>query len=246
MTFIEDENKNDFQVNNFSADNPSMDSGQGQFPQFDANAQNFGDIQQQIESAKSNGWGASLSNFLSRNKKRLLVLSAIVLLFAGGSYLSGNNEQGSSPAVGGTASIADDSSHDNDSEGKTLAVEDSESDYPVNILDINLGDDGQVMIDDSMESSMDDGTVITKTAESGDGITHLAREALDEYLASTGKTLSAEQMVYAEDYIQNKTGSEFLEIGQKLSFSIDLLSEAVEAAQQLEDWQIENLKQYTL
>jgi len=239
MTFIEDENKNDFQVNNFSAE-------QGQFPQFDANAQNFGDIQQQIESAKSNGWGAQLSNFLSRNRKRMLVLAVIVLLFAGGSYLSGNNQQSSTPAIGGTASIADNTDYDNESSGQPLAVEDSESDYPVNILDIQLSDDGQVVIsEEGTELSTNDGTVITKTADYGDGITHLAREALQDYLASSGKTLSAEQMVYAEDYVQNKTGSEFLEVGQKLSFSMELLSYAVEAAKNLEDWQIENLKQYT-
>jgi hypothetical protein len=247
MAFFEEENRNDFQVNNFSAGAPSIDSGQGQFPQFDTAAKSFGDIQQQIESAKSNGWGAQLAGFLSRNKKRLLVLSAIILMFAGGSYLSDNNNTENAPGLGGTASIAENTESDNNSEKQVLVAEDLESQYPVNILDIKLSDDGQVMLsqEEMEELSLNDGAVITKTASAGDGITHLARQALEEYLRDSEKTLSAEQKVYAEDYVQNKTGSELLEIGQSLSFSENLLGEAVDAAELLTDWQIENLKQYT-
>lgn len=240
MAFFEEENRNDFQVNNFSA-------GQAQFPQFDTAAKSFGDIQQQIESAKSNGWGSQLARFLSRNKKRLLALSAIILMFAGGSYLSGNSDTESMPELGNTASIAENTESDNDSEKQVVVAEDSTSKYPVNILDIKLSDDGQVILpeEETEELSLNDGTVITKTASAGDGITHLARQALEEYLANSGKTLSAEQKVYAEDYVQNRTGSELLEIGQSLSFSENLLGEAVGAAEQLSDWQIENLKKYT-
>lgn len=248
MAFFEEENRNNFQVNNFSAGVPLIDSGQGQFPQFDTGAKSFSNIQQQIESAKSNGWGAQLAGFLSRNKKRLLVLSAIILMFAGGSYLSDNNDKmETTPGLGGTASVAENTNSDNNSEKQILVAQNPESNYPVNILDIKLRDDGQVMLsqEEIEELSLNDGAVITKTAGAGDGITHLARQALEEYLTDSGKTLNAEQKVYAEDYVQNKTGSELLEIGQNLSFSKNLLEEAVGAAEQLEDWQIENLKKYT-
>ena len=257
MTFFEDENRDSFQVNNFSQGAPSigLDSdhdsksyGQGQFPQFDMKSESFGDIQQQIESAKSNGWGAQLAGFLSRNKKRMFILSAVILMFVGGSYLSDNGNSGIKPGPRNTASVVENTDHDNDSDEQILADESSESKYPVNILDIKLSDDGQVMLseEEMEELSLNDGTVITKTASAGEGITHLARQALSEYLASSGKTLSAEQKVYAEDYVQNRTGSELLEIGQKLSFSEDLLGEAVLASELLTDSQIENLKQYIL
>jgi hypothetical protein len=245
MTFFE-EDRNNFQVNDFSA-GPSIDSSQGQFPQFDSNVKSFSDIQKQIESAKSNGWGARLAGFLSRNKKRMFVLSAVILMFAVGSYLSDNSKSENAPGLGGTASVAENTDHDSNSNGQILADQNSESSYPVNILDIKLSDDGQVMLSEEEieELSLNDGAVVTKTASAGDGITHLARQAISDYLTDSGKTLSAEQKVYAEDYVQNRTGSELLEIGQNLSFSVNLLSEAVETAEQLQDWQIENLKKYT-
>jgi len=229
------------------SDHDSKNYGQGQFPQFDRNLKSFDDIQQQIESAKSNGWGAQLAGFISRNKKRIFVLSAIILMFAGGSYLSDNSNSEIEPGPSNTASVVENTNYDNESDEQILADQGSESKYPVNILDIKLSDDGQVLLaqEEIEELSLNDGAVITKTASAGDGITHLARQALEEYLASSGKTLSAEQKVYAEDYVQNRTGSELLEIGQKLSFSTNLLEEAVLAAELLTDWQIENLKQYT-
>lgn len=89
--------------------------------------------------------------------------------------------------------------------------------------------------------------VYEETAEPGEGITHLARKALKKYLEEKGAglELTPEHKIYIEDYLQKKIGDEWLTIGQKISFSEDLIKEGINKAQQLTPEQLENLKQYS-
>ncbi len=216
-----DSKASDFRANQFSSE-------QAPFPQF-GNIPVQENVRERIEAAKSNGWGAKLSEFARSRNKKLLIFAAIALLFMGGSYLTNRNSAENVPAV----------VQSSDKDAATLG----ENDVPVNVLDIKINEGGEVIFSDEENEVNEDS--ITKTASRGDGITHLARSAIKDYLAESGKTLSAEQKIYAEDYVQNKIGSEFLEVDQKISFSKDLLREAVEKSEGLEEWQIENLKQYT-
>jgi len=79
----------------------------------------------------------------------------------------------------------------------------------------------------------------------GDGITHLARRAVVNQLDYKEMSLNDEQLVYAEDYLQNRTGDYWLEVGQILEFHYVDVDNSIESAQQLQDWQIQNLMQYT-
>lgn len=85
-----------------------------------------------------------------------------------------------------------------------------------------------------------------ETAEAGEGITHLARKALKNYLREKGSNLNltAEHKIYIEDYLQNKIGDFPLQRGQKLSFSEELIKEAIDSALQLTPQQLANLSQY--
>jgi hypothetical protein len=91
------------------------------------------------------------------------------------------------------------------------------------------------------------GRTYEQTAQQGEGITHLARRALKEYLQETGQgvELTKEHKVYIEDYIQKKTGDRWLNLGEKISFSEDLIKEAIDSSLQLTDQQLDNLKQYS-
>lgn len=90
--------------------------------------------------------------------------------------------------------------------------------------------------------------IYEETAEPGEGISHLARKALKRYLIERGQNLnlSAEHKVYIEDYLQKKTGDYWLRVGQKITFSEDLIKEAINKSQQLSQEQLENLKQYSV
>lgn len=89
--------------------------------------------------------------------------------------------------------------------------------------------------------------VYEETAEAGEGITHLARKALKKYLADnkTDFELTPEHKIYIEDYLQNKTGDRWLSLGEKITFSQELIEEAINTAQKLTSEQLENLQQYS-
>lgn len=87
----------------------------------------------------------------------------------------------------------------------------------------------------------------TETAQAGDGITHLARRAATRYLAETdpGFQVTSEHRIYIEDYLKDAIGREGLAIGETRNISTDLMRQAVEAAGQLTDRQLQNLSKYT-
>ena len=84
-------------------------------------------------------------------------------------------------------------------------------------------------------------------AQKGEGITHLARRALSEYMADKGncEDLTKEHKIYIEDYLQNRTGTEYLQLEETRSFSDNLIEEAIGASRTLGDNQLENLEQFS-
>ncbi len=97
------------------------------------------------------------------------------------------------------------------------------------------------------ETTNNDEEIFTEKAERGEGITHLARRTLQKYLESRPELagdLNAEQKIYIEDYLQNKTGNEGLMVGEERTFSKALIEEAIKKAKELTPKQIENLSRY--
>jgi len=89
-----------------------------------------------------------------------------------------------------------------------------------------------------------------KTAKKGDGLTHLAREALTSYMEEEGLDLSDEERVYIEDYVQKRLSPEkseprFLDIGEEVEISVELIEEGITQAEELTPEQTENLQQYS-
>ncbi len=83
-------------------------------------------------------------------------------------------------------------------------------------------------------------------AEKGEGITHLARKALQEYLSENNVDfeLTPEHKIYIEDYMKDRTGSRFLEVGEEITFSVDLIQEAINSAHQLTQEQLNRITVY--
>ncbi|MBI4127819.1 MAG: hypothetical protein HY459_01980 [Parcubacteria group bacterium] len=89
-------------------------------------------------------------------------------------------------------------------------------------------------------------TAFTEKAARGEGITHLARKALRSYLDTTkvNINLTKEHKIFIEDYLQNRTGSELLNLDETRTFSTELIVEAINAAQALSPSQLANLSVY--
>jgi len=86
-----------------------------------------------------------------------------------------------------------------------------------------------------------------ETAKNGDGITKLARRALERYSDENvaSPDLSPEHKVFVEDYIQNRIGDRGLEMGETITISEDLIVEAINESQNLSVQELEHLKNFS-
>ncbi len=96
------------------------------------------------------------------------------------------------------------------------------------------------------EIKIENKNLVAKAAK-GNGRTHLARYALKEYLKdkTLKDELKAEQKIYIEDYLQKHVKSSgTLKVGDEITFSEDLIKEAITQAQKLTPNQLKNLQKY--
>jgi len=86
-----------------------------------------------------------------------------------------------------------------------------------------------------------------ETAQNGEGITHLARRALKEYLQekSPDFQITPEHKIYIEDYLAKSKGNGWLKLGENVEFSEPLIQEAVGKAKDLTPAQLQNLTQFS-
>lgn len=95
------------------------------------------------------------------------------------------------------------------------------------------------------ELSQETEAAYTEVAENGDGLTHLARRAMNHALEQNGNTeLNAEQKVFVEDYLRKNIASQSVTPGSSVEFSKDIIAQAIGQAQALTPQQIQNLSKY--
>jgi hypothetical protein len=87
-----------------------------------------------------------------------------------------------------------------------------------------------------------------ETAGSGDGVTHLARRALANYLEKNpDSSLTPEHKIYIEDYLRKNVGfTGRVHVGTTVEFSKSLISQAIEQSKKLNDNQLKNLHKYAV
>lgn len=105
------------------------------------------------------------------------------------------------------------------------------------------GDGAKTEIVSSEETS----EAFVQEAVKGDGTTKLARKALQAYLEkNTDASLTAEHKVFIEDYLRkNIQHPQKVTPGEKISFSKNLIKDAVEKSKNLNQKQLDNLKKYS-
>ena len=107
--------------------------------------------------------------------------------------------------------------------------------------------------DEELEEEVIIEEVYTETyvekAEKGDGLTHLSRKAITTYMNEEGLELSDEERVYMEDYVQKriapeKTGPRYLEVGEEVEISREIIEDALLEVENLTPNQLDNLTHY--
>lgn len=222
----------------------------------------------EIMDADPKGWFEKIKDWSYENWQTLLIILIVLIVgISAYNYNQNNANNNPNPAVvnngnepeenlddsGRNNEIANNNSEENNQEAaienidqKEAAKEDGKAEEPAKtemaIENANNGKNEKEIV----SSSDNSGKRYTETAVFGDGITHLARRALEEYIQETGDgaNLSKEQKIYAEDYIQNRTGSEMINIGHQEIFSESLIKEAIFKANNLSEKSLENIRKY--
>jgi hypothetical protein len=219
----------------------------------------------EIMDTNSKGLFEKIKDWSYENWQTLLIILIVLIVgISAYNYNQNNANNNSAPAVVNSENESDENLENSDqnneiannleesnletaienADQKEAAVEDGKTGDPVKeeIINTNTNnkEEGNVL------SSSDSGKQYTETAVFGDGITHLARRALGAYIEETGDgaNLSKEQKIYAEDYMQNRTGSEKIEIGHQETFSEGLIKEAISSANNLSVKALENITKY--
>lgn len=168
-----------------------------------------------------------------KNNWRLLLVGVIILAIALNSSQSDNKSSTESENIASPTSQAEQSKQAEPNKPKTT-TQTAENSTPTP-TPTKTPETAAVAVDTN---------VISETAAKSEGVTHLARRAIKEYLSTSQETLSSEQKIYAEDYLSKKTGAKVLEVGEKIEFSTKLIKQGVEQAKGLNQKQIENLSKY--
>lgn len=219
----------------------------------------------EIMDADSKGWFEKIKDWSYGNWQTLLIILIVLIVgISAYNYNQNNANNNSSPAVVNNENepeensensrnneIADNNSEENSQEAaienidqKEAAKEDGKTEKPAK--EEITSENTNINKEPAASSSDNSGRQYAETAILGDGITHLARRALEEYIQETGDgaNLSKEQKIYAEDYMQNRTGSEKIKIGHQETFSESLIKEAISKANGLSEKSLENIKKY--
>lgn len=215
--------ENEYKNESFQPEEITQEEPRG--PQFDDRTASQL-LSEKIAAAKNNGWGASVTVFVEKHRAILLPLVALVASLGLG--------------LGAITVL-------NDEQAPIQLTDTSIEEEMEGVVETPVAEEPTVTIEEEEEPVVvtTDHEVVSVTANVGNGITHLARIVIAEELSANGMTLTAEQLVYAEDYLQNRTGDYGLQIGQEVSFDTNDIADAISGAQNLTDWQIENLQQYT-
>lgn len=98
----------------------------------------------------------------------------------------------------------------------------------------------------SAQTSKETNEAIIVSAQSGDGLTHLARRALADHLAKNpDSNLTAAHKIYIEDYLRKAVGHQgSVHIGTEVSFSKSLIQDAINQSKNLTESQLDNLQKY--
>ena len=183
------------------------------------------------------GWGAKVRKWIDKYGSTVILPIIAVLILAGGVYLYTYQKKGGFISEKATST-------------EILPEEQlPEEGIPAEIP----GEISQKEPEKKEIKEIVGGTekVYIEKAEKGEGITHLARKALKDYLKEhPDKKLSNEYKVYIEDYLEDRilekrTKSKFLEIGEEISFSSDMIEEAINSSLNLTQKQLDNLKKYS-
>jgi len=181
-------------------------------------------------------WDEESKGWISRYGSSVILPIIAFAILAGGIYLYANQKQEDNLIV---LEEDEDVVVKEDLElNEDLVFEEEES--------IIVEEEPEPVIEEIIPETRKEGKNIIEKAIKGEGVTHLARRALKNYLVENSENLTNEHKVFVEDFLKDRNNSQSLEVNEEVSFSEGLIQEAIDESKKLSPDQLNNLKQYSI
>jgi len=178
--------------------------------------------------AKKDGWGKRIKGWLNRYGSSVILPIIALLILASGIYLYASQKNQEEVILPLEEEMTANSKQKIAGLTEELTIQEKVS-----------------QVEEIIPEGRKEAGIIIEKAIKGDGVTHLARRAIKDYLKDNPHELTNEHKVYVEDYIKDNIGSRPLEVGEEVSFSEDSIKEAINASLQLTPEQLKILEKYS-
>lgn len=188
---------------------------------------------------EKNGEGSSGIKEWLQDNMRIIISIVIVIAIAGGIYSYSKRTQ-APVSEEGTAEEQITEEGVATEESGTITQEETEGQTEKSVVT-------KEQAAPTTSSKETEGSFIV-AAGKGNGVTHLARTALANYLEKNPDSqLTPEHKIYIEDYLRKKVGFKGgVFVGTSVEFSKNLIQEAIGKSKQLNDNQLKNLQKYAV
>jgi hypothetical protein len=211
--------------------NPSNPGNPGKQPSLPTGGPQFG-------LGNKGGWGKGLKGWINKYGSSVILPIIALLILAGGIYLYASQKSQEELALPIEEKLAASFEEGIAGLAEELAIQEE-------IISPAEEETEERAIEEIIPEGRKESGVIIEKAVKGDGVTHLARRALKDYLKDQSQELTNEDKIYIEDYLKDEIGSRPLEIDEEITFSEDLIKEAIDASLQLTPEQLKNLEKYS-
>jgi hypothetical protein len=219
--------------------------------------------QQDFDSQEDLGTGGKVKNWIQDNI-RIIISVLIVVAIAGGIYSYSNrgqapseeelaleeefnmeNQEGDSSGEGSQEGVTEAEQKEGEQQDQEEQADSESEEVKVDTQEQENVQEGSQPTSDSVSEETEDAFI--ETAVAGDSKTTLARKALKSYLEKNQDSeLTPEHKIYIEDYLRkNVDHSGGVNIGSQMTFSKNLIKDAIEKSKTLNENQLENLKKYS-
>jgi len=206
--------------------------------------------QEQSSQEQASQENEKMKSWLQENM-RIILSIIIVVAIAGGVYsYSKRNAENNSTNKNVSITQSEDEGIVSDED---MAIDETATSEEVTATEIESAPtENEIMQQEdrtsSTATSQETDESFIETAGAGDGLTHLARRALANYLEKNpDSTLTPEHKIYIEDYLRkNVSANNGMKIGTSVEFSKNLIQDAIRKSKELTEKQLQNLHQYSV
>lgn len=175
---------------------------------------------------------------------RILISIAIVIAIAGGIYSYSKRTQ---PQMGEEMTSSEEVAKEAQEPAK-ISGDQEKTSQPQEEQKVAKEEKTTKTTSITTDTSKETESSFIETAGRGDGVTHLARRALANYLEKNpDSALKPEHKIYIEDYLRKHVGFRGkVHIGTSIEFNKDLVRQAIEQSKKLNENQLKNLHKYVV